>query len=207
MKQKLDITTWNRKEHFEFFSSMEEPFYGVTVKVDCTKAYEKAKALQIPFFTYYLHKTLVAVNAIENFRYRIIDKELFVHDRIDVSSTVMRTDKTFGFSLIEFNQDIQKFNQNVEAEVIRIQNTPGLFTRTFVETNLIHFSALPWVDFTSLSHARGFSFPDSCPKISFGKLTQDNGIKSMPMSIHVHHGLIDGYHIGLFLEQFEKEMQ
>jgi len=206
MKQKVDLSTWNRKEHFEFFSQMEEPFYGLTVKIDCTKAYEKAKALKIPFFTYYLHKTLVAVNTIENFRYRIIDKEVYIFDRIDVSSTVMRADKTFGFSLIEFDTDLQKFAQNTEAEVARIQTTSGLFTREFRDANLIHFSALPWIDFTSLSHARGFSYPDSCPKISFGKLTDENEKKTMPISIHVHHGLVDGYHVGLFLEEFEKQM-
>lgn len=206
MKQKVDLSTWNRKEHFEFFSQMEEPFYGLTVKIDCTKAYEKAKTLEIPFFTYYLHKTLVAVNAIENFRYRIIDEELYVFDRIDVSATVMREDKTFGFSLIEFDPDLQTFALNTETEVARIQTTSGLFTREFRDTNLIHFSALPWIDFTSLSHARGYSYPDSCPKVSFGKVTEMQGVKTMPMSLHVHHGLIDGYHVGLFLEEFQKQM-
>lgn len=205
-KSKLNINTWNRKEHFEFFSSMEEPFYGLTLEIDCTKAYETAKQKQISFFTYYLHKTLQAINSIENFKYRIIDKELYLYDRIDVSATIMRDDKTFGFSLIEFDNDIIKFSKNVEEEVARIQQTKGLFTRDFPETNLIHFSAIPWVNFTSLSHARSFTFPDSCPKISFGKLMETNGKKTMAMSIHVHHGLIDGYHVGLFIEEFEKQM-
>lgn len=206
MKRKIDISTWNRASHFEFFSQMEEPFYGVTVSVDVTKAYENAKKLGISFFVYYLHKTLVAVNAIENFRYRIIDGELWEYDKIDASSTVMREDKTFGFSLIEYDSDIHKFNQIAQLEIQRIQQTTGLFTREFPETNLIHFSAVPWINFTSLSHARGFSYPDSCPKISFGKLTDSNEKKTMPMSIHVHHGLIDGYHLGLFIDEFEKQM-
>ena len=72
MKQKLNLDTWNRKEHFLFFKQMEEPFFGITTTIDCTNAYDKAKELNISFFTYYLHKTLVAANAIENFRYRII---------------------------------------------------------------------------------------------------------------------------------------
>lgn len=206
MKTKIDIENWNRKEHFTFFSNMEEPFYGLTVSIDCTQAYQTAKKLNIPFFVYYLHKTLVAVNSVENFKYRIIDKELYIYDRIDASATIMREDKTFGFSLIEFHPEIEIFHQNVVKETARIQNAPGLFTRQFPETNLIHFSALPWINFTSLSHARGFSYPDSCPKISFGKLTEMNDKKSMPMSIHVHHGLIDGYHIGLFIDEFEKQM-
>lgn len=206
MKTKLDLSTWNRKEHFEFFSQMEEPFYGLTVNIDCTIAYKNAKEQEISFFTYYMYKTLVAVNGIENFKYRIIDKEVYLYDRIDVSATIMREDKTFGFSLIEFDTDINQFYQNTKDEIERIQNTTGLFTRDFPETNLIHFSAMPWLDFTSLSHARSFSFPDSCPKISFGKLTEVEGKKRMPMSIHVHHGLVDGYHVGLFVEEFEKLM-
>lgn len=205
-KTKLNLNSWNRKEHFEFFSQMEEPFYGVTQNIDCTKAYETAKEQGISFFSYYLHKTMIAVNTVENFRYRIIDKEVYSYDRIDASATIMREDKTFGFSLIEFDEDMFQFLKNVDAEIARIQNTSGLFTRDFPETNLIHFSALPWVNFTSLSHARSFTFPDSCPKISFGKLTESNGRKTIPMSIHVHHSLVDGYHIGLFLEEFEKQM-
>ena len=206
MKQKLDINTWKRKEHFEFFSSMEEPFYGLTTTIDCTQAYTKSKELGIPFFTYYLHKTMVAVNAVENFRYRIMDNQVYLYDRIDASATIMREDKTFGFSHIEFDEDVFLFSKNVDAEITRIQNTQGLFTREFSEKNLIHFSAIPWINFTSLSHARSFTFPDSCPKISFGKLMDDNGQKTISMSIHVHHGLVDGYHVGLFLEEFEKEM-
>ena len=39
----IDIATWNRKEHFEHFSAFDDPFFGVTVNVDCTRAYREAK--------------------------------------------------------------------------------------------------------------------------------------------------------------------
>jgi chloramphenicol O-acetyltransferase type A len=205
MKQKLNLETWNRKEHFLFFKQMEEPFFGLTVTVDCTKAYEKAKETGVSFFTYYLHKTLVAVNTIEPFRYRIIDDEIYIFDRIDVSSTILREDKTFGFSQIEYAEDISQFAENTRNEIARIQSTTGLFTREYSE-NLIHFSALPWINFTSFSHARSFSWPDSCPKISFGKMMDENGKKTMSMSVHVHHGLMDGYHVGEFFTFFQDLM-
>ncbi|MBL7887183.1 MAG: chloramphenicol acetyltransferase [Flavobacterium sp.] len=205
MKQKLDIDTWNRKEHFLFFNQMEEPFFGITTPIDCTKAYQKANELGVSFFTYYLHKTLVAANSIENFRYRIKDNEVFIFDRIDASATILRDDKTFGFSLIEFNEDVHEFATIVKREIERIQITSGLFTRDYPE-NLIHFSALPWVNFTSFSHARSFTWPDSCPKISFGKMVEENGKKTISISVHVHHGLIDGYHVGEFIALLEKLM-
>ncbi|GAB3713734.1 chloramphenicol acetyltransferase [Flavobacterium koreense] len=184
---------------------MEEPFFGVTITVDCTKAYEKAKEMGVSFFTYYLHKTLVTVNSIEPFRYRIIDNEVYIFDRIDVSSTILREDKTFGFSQIEYSKDLNQFAENTKKEITRIQSTTGLFTREYSE-NLIHFSALPWINFTSFSHARSYTWPDSCPKISFGKMMDENGKKTMSMSIHVHHGLMDGFHVGEFVKLFQELM-
>lgn len=205
MKQKLNLNTWNRKEHFEFFSQMTEPFFGVTVPIDCTFAYAKAKELGVSFFTYYLHKTLVAVNAIEQFRYRIIDGEVYIFDRIDASATILREDKTFGFSLMEYSEHLEDFAETTKKEIARIQQTTGLITRDF-EINLIHFSAVPWVNFTSYSHARSFTFPDSCPKISFGKMMDENGKKTMAMAVHVHHGLLDGYDVGKFIELLQQLM-
>ena len=203
----LNLDTWPRKEHFEFFSSFDEPFFGVVATIDCTKAYAAAKQNGIPFFLYYLHKTLTAVNSIEAFRYRITNGGVLVHDTINVSSTVMRDDTTFGFSFMPYHADILEFVADAQTEIERVRNTPGLFTRTFDEDNLIHFSALPWVNFTSLSHARSFSFPDSCPKVSVGKMViAEDGKRIMPVSVHVHHGLMDGYHVGLFFEALQKAM-
>lgn len=207
MKKLLDLDSWNRKEHFLFFKQMQEPFFGVTVEIDCSKAYLNSKFLNTSFFIYYLHKTLTAVNAFENFRYRISNTHVYIHDRIDGSATISRADGTFGFSLIEYHPDYTIFEETALAEIERIQNTTGLFTREFNEENLIHFSAIPWLKFTSLSHARNMTFPDSCPKISFGKITIDqNEKRTIPMSIHVHHGLMDGMHVGQMVDYFQEIM-
>jgi chloramphenicol O-acetyltransferase type A len=205
MKQKIDLATWNRKEHFEFFSTFEEPFFGITTPIDMTVAYEKAKVLQIPFFVYYLHKTIAAVNQVENFRYRIEKNEVVLYDEIDASATIMREDKTFGFSFIKFDSDIHEFAKIAQTEIERIQVTPGLFTREFPE-NIIHFSAIPWINFTSLTHSRSYTLTDSCPKVSWGKLIDENGKKTMSVAVMAHHGLVDGYHMGLFVEALQTEL-
>ncbi|HRA71670.1 MAG TPA: chloramphenicol acetyltransferase [Flavobacterium sp.] len=207
MKTLLDLENWPRKEHFLFFKQFEEPFFGLTVEIDCTKAYATAKQLGTSFFVYYLHKTLVAVNTIECFRYRINDDAVYIYDTIDVSATIMREDQTFGFSLIEYSPDFKVFAANAFQEIERIQNTSGLLTREFPNDNLIHFSAVPWINFTSLSHARSYTFPDSCPKISFGKMMINNdGKRTMSMSIHAHHGLMDGFHVSQFIDCFQELM-
>ena len=205
LKTKIDLNNWNRKGHFEFFSAFQEPFFGITTTIDCTIAYGKSKAMQISFFVYYLHKTLVAVNKIENFRYRIEGENVYLYDEIDASATIMRKDKTFGFSFMKFHEDIHEFNTIVQTEIERIQTTTGILTREYPE-NIIHFSAVPWINFTGLTHSRNFGVTDSCPKISYGKMVEENGKKSMALSVTAHHGLVDGYHVGLLVEEFQNLM-
>jgi chloramphenicol O-acetyltransferase type A len=203
LKTEIDISTWNRKEHFEFFSAFDEPFFGITTPIDCTIAMKKAKEIQIPFFVYYLHKTLEAINKVENFRLRIQNKKVYLYDEIDASATIIREDKTFGFSFMKFHEDINEFNKIAQKEIERMQSTTGIFTREYPE-NIIHFSAVPWINFIGLTHSRNFKVEDSCPKISYGKVMEENGRKSMALSVTAHHGLIDGYHIGLFIEELQK---
>ncbi|MDF2831862.1 chloramphenicol acetyltransferase [Chryseobacterium indoltheticum] len=205
MKQLITLDNWKRKDHFLFFSKFEEPFFGVTINIDCTLAYQQAKEKGNSFFLYYLYRALKAANKIENFRYRIIDKEVYLFDQINASATINRPDETFGFSYMDYDKNEELFYQKAKEEIARVQQSKGLIPAGSGE-NVIHFSAVPWLDFTSLSHARSFTFPDSCPKISFGKVTENNGKKLMSVSIHAHHGLMDGFHIGLFAEKFQELM-
>lgn len=202
MKTELDISTWNRKEHFEFFSKFEEPFFGITVDLDVTKAYEKSKRENFSFFLYYLYLASKTVNSIESFKYRIEGEKVFIYDQINASATISREDTTFGFSNIIHNDDLDIFLKNAENEIQRIRSGSGLMLEK-VRLNEVHYSAIPWVNFTSLSHSRSFQKGDSCPKISFGKLSVKDGKRMMPVSIHVHHALMDGYHVGLFVEKFQ----
>ena len=140
MKKELHIATWNRAEHFKFFSKFEEPFFGTTIQFDCTKAYHKAKELGVSFFVYYLHKTIVAVNKIENFRYRIEDDKVYLYDTINASATILREDNTFGFSEIEYDENLSNFESNFNNEVTRVQNTAGLFTKEYHENIIRNFS-------------------------------------------------------------------
>lgn len=203
--KKININTWKRKDHFKLFSKFEEPFFGVVVHINCTKAYANAKAANKSFFLHYLYRALKAANAIEEFRYRILDNEVILHEQASVSTTINRPNGTFGFGYFNYDTDENIFIADAQKAIKLVQTTEGL-TPSQPGGSEIHFSAIPWVDFTSLSHARSFTFPDSCPKISFGKLTDKDGVKTMAVAIHIHHGLADGYHVGQFVEQFQKLM-
>jgi chloramphenicol O-acetyltransferase type A len=202
MRTKIDMSTWLRKDHFEFFGAFEEPFFGVTIDVDCTLTYQEAKDKGVSFFLLYLHKSLLAVNQVEEFKYRIIDGEVWKYEEVHASATINRPNGTFGFSYMDFYEDFEAFRIGAVAEIERVEQSTGL-KRAASGENVIHFSAIPWLNFTSLSHARNYSFNDSCPKISFGKVRDEGDRKLMPVSIHVNHALMDGFHVSQFVDCYQ----
>ena len=204
MKQLLDLKTWVRKEHFHFFKNFEEPFYSICVPIDCTRAYHFAKENGISFFLYYLHQSLTAAQLIKPFKYRIEEDEVFIYDQINGGSTIPRTNGTFGFGYFYYHALLEEFILEADKEIDHVKNTTDLTRST--KNDLIRYSALPWLNFTSLSHARSFAIKDSCPKISFGKMMGGESQKSMPVSIHVHHALVDGLHVGQYVDCFQELM-
>ncbi|UEG54577.1 chloramphenicol acetyltransferase [Mucilaginibacter daejeonensis] len=204
MKHQLDLEKWPRKHHFNFFKQFEEPYFGVTVNVDLTLAYEHAKASGVSLFIYYLYQSLNAANLVEPFRYRIEDDGVMVYDVVNASPTINRPDGTFGFGYFSYSADFETFLEGAEKEIELVRSTTDLMpTAEGTAQNTIHYSALPWLNFTSMSHARMFSYRDSVPKISFGRITDVDGQKIMAVSIHVHHALMDGMHVGQYVQVYQ----
>lgn len=207
MRKKLNLGNWPRAEHFHFFNSFEEPFFGVTVRINCTGAYNRAKESNTSFFLHYLYASIVSANETEPFRYRIgKDNEVYIYDVINPSATISRSNGTFGFSYLNFYKDFEIFYARALEEIELVKSSAGLNPSGKDNENVIHYSAIPWIDFQSLSHARPYSYKDSCPKISFGKLIKEGEEYFMSMSVHVHHALMDGIHVGEYVDRFQKRM-
>ena len=203
VKHFIDLENWERKDHFDFFSKFSDPFWGLTFNVDCSIAYKRAKALNYSFYLYYLYQSLRAVNLVDAFKFRIEDDKPVRYDRIDASATVDKPDGTFGFSNIIYKADFIEFQQLARAEIARVRVEKGLNTGVAGQ-NVIHYSAVPWISFTSLSHASHSAFKDSIPKISFGKTFLQDDHLLMPVALHAHHALIDGLQAGQFVDLFQK---
>ncbi len=205
MKRIIDIETWKRKEHFRFFEKYEEPFFGITANVNCTKAYRIAKEKNLSFFLYYLYTSLKAVNGIEELRYRIENGMPVCYDVIHGSTTVMNSNELFSFAFLPFSNNFDKFYRQAVIAVDKAKQQLGLgLDEDTGRPDVIHYSTVPWVSFTSLSQERCFSKSDSIPKITFGKFFSEENTLKIPVSVHAHHGLADGLHVGRFFELFQE---
>ena len=194
MKREIDLATWKRREHFEVFKDFDEPLFGITVKVECTQAYLTAKVLGFPFSLYYLYLSLKAANEIEEFRYRIEDDNVFCYDTVGAGPTIFREDETYGCGYMDYYEDMGEFMKHAQIEVERVKEERGLKFPLSGE-NIIHYSTLPWADFTSVNHARRLDIGRSIPKITFGKVTIDGDRRWMPVVVHANHAVMDGFHV------------
>lgn len=203
----IDINTWNRKEHFEYFAKMQSPFLGVTANVKCTSAYQLAKLNKWSFFALYLHQSMKVVNDIQAFKLRIIEDKIYELPQINAGATISRKDNTFAFIYTEYHKDFQTFCDNLNKEIEEVHHSTGLrLNDDDVKVDLIRHTTLPWVSFTSILHPTNFNTKDSVPKISFGGLFEQNGEMYLPISVEAHHGLVDGYHISHYFKELEKNL-
>ena len=201
MKRVINLDNWNRKEHFKFFSALDDPFWGITTTVDFTSIYQQSKNMEVSFFLYSVHFLLKCINATTAFKLRIENGEVVEYDKIDISPTIGREDGTFGFGFFEYGTDLSLFIENAEKEIHRVKNSTGLsFSKDTARADVIRYSALPWFAFSEMKHAGSIQTGDSIPKISTGKLIQEKKKLLLPISISVHHGLVDGRNVAEFIQ-------
>jgi chloramphenicol O-acetyltransferase type A len=205
MKTRIDQNSWPRRDYFRYFGGFDDPFFGVVVNVDCTAAYDYCKKHDISFFLTYLYQSAKAVNQVENFRLRIIDGDIYLFDLVHPSTTVARQDNSFGFALFEYTDDFEAFCTNAKKQIAEVQTYSGLHIEENVRrVDVVHCTTTPWFSFTGFKHEKSIRNGDSIPKFAFGKFFEQGGRKMMPVSINANHGLVDGYHVGKYLELFQE---
>lgn len=203
----LDLESWSRKQHFHFFKNYDLPFFNICAEVEVSDLLSYVKTHNLSFFITSLFLSLKAANSIPEFRYRIQGDRVIVHDVIHAGSTVLNADQTFSFCYFNYDGNFQTFNKMASTSLKRYQEGYKSFEAEEHRDDLIHYSIIPWVSFTSFAHARRSRSGDSIPKIVFGKYYKDAETTKMPVSVEVHHALMDGIHVGMFFDKFQNYLK
>jgi chloramphenicol O-acetyltransferase type A len=144
---------------------------------------------------------LNAANAVEAFRLRLRPRGVWRHDRIAVGPTIMRPDETFGFVRLEPAATLREFASLGRTVIAAAEGQSGLVSNRLVGDDIVFQSVLPWLRFTSATNAlpgKG----DSIPRIVFGRCVREGKRMRMPVSVEVHHALVDGLDVARFFEHF-----
>jgi len=199
----LELDSWERLETYEFFRVYEQPLTNVCSSVDVgdTLGYCKSKGLSFFLASWFL--ALKAASSVENFRMRLRGSNVFVHDRLYLSTTVLRDDESFGFCHLPMVGDFATFTafgtRAIEAAHARELPLDILEGRD----DAIYGTTLPWIRLTGITHAHRIPARSSVPKIVFGKYEEHMEKTMMPVAVEVHHALCDGIHIARFYQALE----
>ena len=206
MAKYLDLTSWARRDLFEFFRGYSNPYFNVCTRVDVTNLLSLLRARPGASVSLAFHYFALRVaNATEPFRYRLRDGKVFVNDVINGGTTVPLPNESFTFAYFDYHEDFQKFLSEADSAIKRAQAERAL--KPTMRDDLIYFTTLPWVSFTSFAHARNHGRGDSVPRIAFGKFTKENERLLLPISVEVHHALMDGLHVGRYLNSLEEALR
>lgn len=205
METYLDVTTWSRREVFEFFRGFDKPYFNICTQLDVTKLllHLRSRSYGTVSMAYH-YLALRLANEIEPFRYRLRDGKVLVHKVIHGGTTVLLPNESFGLAYFDYDEDFRRFVGPAKIAVEEARSKGGF--RPMTDDARVHFTTLPWVSFSSFSHARNWGREDSVPKIAFGKFTHDDKRTTLPISVEVHHALVDGSHVGQYLTRLEQAM-
>lgn len=199
----VDITNPHRRRHFDFFRAMNHPHFNVCANVSVGKwlaATREQELRTTPSMVYLLART---ANEIPELRRRIRGEELVEHEVVHPSFSV-QTDvaDVFSFCEVEFAWDARTFVQRAEGRMEAMKTNPS-FEDEGGRDDYLFMSPFPWVSFTAMQHAMMYHPHDSVPRISWGKFTQTSEATTMPLSLQVHHAVVDGVHVGRFFQRVE----
>lgn len=200
--EQIDVERWPRREAFEFFSGMSNPFYMVSFRQDVTGLYDFAKSNGLSFYYCMIWACTRAMNEVEAFRVAIRDGRPVLLARREPSFTDLRPGaEQFHIVTMAAGEDVRTFCREA-AERSRAQR--GFIDLSSESDALIYFSCLPWIDLTALTNERDLSAPgardDGIPRLAWGRFTEERGRRALGLSIEVNHRLIDGLHIGQFAQ-------
>jgi len=200
----VDLARWPRRGVFEFFRDFDKPYFNICTRLDVTELLTFLRSSGIAGVSLAYHYfALRAANAIEPFRYRLRDGRVLVHPVIHGGTTVLLPNESFALAYFEYTEDFEKFACMAGDAINAARSGDGVF-RPHANDDMIHFTTLPWVSFTSMSHARNWGREDAVPKIAFGKFERQNERVLLPFSVEVHHALMDGFHMGQYLTLLEE---
>ena len=197
----IDEKTWKRAMHCAVFRNSVEPAFCVTFELDITNYLRKIKEQKYSFTMAMIFAVSKCANEIEEFRYRFLDGNVVLFDKIDTAFTYL----------------------NKETELFKVVNVPMMDTiEEYVATataaakeqkeyfagplgnDVFQFSPMPWVSYTHISHTNSGKKDNATPLFDWGKYFERGGKVLLPFSVQAHHSFVDGLHIGKLADKVQK---
>lgn len=201
----INLENWKRKEHYEFFHRMDYPQYNICMDIDVTRFLQFTRKKDLSFYYSMIFAATTVINRVENFRYRIRNDQVVMHDRVHPSFTDMNRDPEddlFKMVTVDLSGNIYEFVK-IAGQTNDNQKNFLVPEKLIGRDDLIYITCIPWISFTHISHSLSLNRNDSVPRISWGKYYPQGEKMLLPFSVQSNHALVDGIHVGKYVQHLQ----
>lgn len=204
----IDFNNWKRKEWFLHYYENVPCTYSVTTSLDITCLIEKSRQKGIKLYPILLYLLTKTVNEYEEFRTSINENgDIGVFDRMNPSYTIFNKQTELFMSIwTDYNDDFELYYNAYLNDINTFANAEKMFPKGPEPINCFPVSNIPWISFDgfNLNLDNGSKF--LLPIFTIGKFRDDGKKIIMPLSVQVHHGVCDGFHIAKFINEFQNKI-
>ncbi len=202
MKSKIDIATWARRSHFEYFSGYDCPMFSMAFPIEADRLYHYARSHGISFFAICLHAMMKATNSVPQLCQRVENNEVWQYDKTDALTPILAANGEFTHVVLPYHAQLETFLDTALPIIETAKAAPAQANASNAQRqDLAVYSCIPWIPFTQVASAYSNFHQQFYPLIHWGKIQKDTSSRlSMPVSIQANHVLVDGVHIGKFYE-------
>ena len=206
----IDLETYYRRDVFRHFAEHSKCSVSMTKRVDVTALYDFSKRTGTKFYLNFLYVLTKALNSRDDYRmyWAYQTNELRCYDRINPVQYVFHEDsETFSVVYTEYDPDWRTFYDRAAADLERGKTLTGCDPHNPAYPNWFDASCVPWIDYDAVN----VELPDGwlylAPIVNWGKFTEENGVKRMPLTIRLNHAIADGYLLAKAFLTVEAEIE
>lgn len=196
----IDKDSWPRREIYDFFSSVSDPFYSITFPVNVTRLRRKCSSEGLSFYMAMTYAVVKAMERVDAFLYKDRDGVIVKHERLVPSFTDLRPgSESFYIVTLEAEGTLEEFCRVAKAK--SAAQTVFTDNAQWDADELVYISSLPWFPISGFKSERDLDVRDSIPRVTWGRWREEGGETVLDLSLDLNHRLLDGVHVGRFCEK------
>ena len=202
----IDRNKWSREPYFKHFFNNVRCTYSITANVEITKALEFSRSKGCKLYPVLLFCLTKVVNRHEEFRTSFNDRgELGIWEQMHPCFTYFHNDtETFSNIWTGFDEDFDRFLNAYQEDITKYGDVHEMYAKPDAPANIFPVSMIPWTTFTAFNLNIFAEGDYLLPIFTFGKYIAEGEKTLIPLSVQVHHGVCDGFHVSRFIRELEE---